>query len=75
MRVWVVIAALLLSSCQKPASDSPTTRQVEDYPDAIQIWVDPETGCEYIVGRFAEWALPRWNADGSLRCQEVKKPN
>ena len=56
-----------------------------DGPRGLEVWTDPETGCQYLSswtgvalvfgGAGAGGLTPRLNVDGTPMCSDVKKPD
>lgn len=67
----VMLLAMLLSGCDIQAEED-IYRKTNNY--SMSIWVDEETGVEYIVCSFYSGAgiTPRLNSDGTVMVEEVE---
>lgn len=67
--ICVILIAFTVLACEVSHKDEETTSEYLLEKDEFKIWVDPETGVEYIIynGYGDRLAMtPRLNADGSL---------
>lgn len=81
----LLVTTICISGCvsigQASATEIPTL--VEDgtiyYHDGISVYVDPQTGVNYLVYSFLRYSgglggmCPRYNADGTLYVSEVTR--
>ena len=76
-KVIFILIALVLVLCLISCEESETTIEIENN-DNISIWIDEETGVQYIIysdyirggGGLGIGITPRLNADGTLYTEE-----
>ena len=70
----LLIAALILCMVGCSEFDPDQFKNVTDAKNGITIWVDRETGVNYVYynGGYGGGLAPRYNADGTLYVSEVE---
>ena len=72
--ILISLIALTLTSCGDNMKQSPTEISDYDFMDAeVKIYIDPDTNVEYLIFDFkgsyeSPIVVPRYNADGSIKC-------
>lgn len=65
---WAVLLFVVLSGCQRApdvtVTEAPRTVPLDDQSGGVAVWVDPDTGCEYLL-RYDKAITPRYERTGS----------